>query len=160
MNSLIIDFKRDEDIMVPAPWPVGIDATNKVTSGLGNDDGSFLIGFAQPGVEGLAYMPEDIGDIDFEAEELVPVFSNGKGFFNWNLIIRGIRQIEPVADNHLIIDITLASDAMQDANEVAATLRGIADRIERSMLGTDESGVARDVNGNTVGTYEIKAVTR
>ena len=158
MNAIVIDFKCDEDIMVPAPWPVGIDADNKVTSGLGNDDGAVFIGFAQPGVEGLAYMPEDIGDIDFEAEELVPVFSNGGGFFNWNLIIRGVRVIEPVVitDKHFTIDIQMSNDAVQTGEDIAEILRIVLTQVEQQS----EGRAIFDANGNKVGTWGYSEVAR
>ena len=93
MSRLVIDLKRDDDIMVPAPWPIGLE-DGVVTSGLGHDDGAVLIGFAKKDEQSLAYMPEQIDTIDWDSEELVPVFSDGKGFFNWNIPVRGIRKIE------------------------------------------------------------------
>ena len=82
MSRLVIDLKRDDDIMVPAPWPIGLE-DGVVTSGLGHDDGAVLIGFAKKDEQSLAYMPEQIDTI-----------SDGKGFFNWNIPVRGIRKIE------------------------------------------------------------------
>ena len=92
MSKIVIDFKH-EDVHQPRPWPVAI-TDDIVTSGLGQDDGAVLIGFALAGSQTLAYMPEEIERIDFEAEDFVPVFSADNRFFNWSIPIRGIRIIE------------------------------------------------------------------
>lgn len=90
MSKLIIDFKHD-DVMQPKPWPVAINDDNKVTSGLGNDDGATWNGFARKGEMGFFAAPTDFATIDFEAEDIVPVFTKDDVMFNWDIPIRAIR---------------------------------------------------------------------
>lgn len=157
MNAIVIEFKH-EDVHQPRSWPIGINDDNIVTSGLGAHDGAVFIGFAHPGVEGLAYTTEDIGDIDFEAEELVPVFSNGHGFFNWDVIIRGVRVIEPVVitDKHFTIDIQMSNDAVQTGEDIAEILRIVLTQVEQQS----EGRAIFDSNGNKVGTWGYSEVAR
>lgn len=174
MNALVIDLKRDDDIMVPAPWPIGIDADNKVTSGLGNDDGAILIGFAKAGEQGLTHYTEDIDAIDWDAEELVPVFSKDGGFFNWNIPVRGIRKIEVavVTDPVFNLSIRLSNSAMLTPNDIAGALERLADDMRNHTAGapheeilevpetTTIAGNVRDGNGHMVGNWSIKETAR
>ena len=155
MSKIVIDFKH-EDVHQPKPWPVGI-ADGIVTSGLGKDDGAVLIGFAKADTQALAFMPEEIDTIDFEAEDIVPVFSANGGFFNWNLPVRGIRVIEEqILDMHLIIDIQMSNDAAQTGEELAEILRAVVSQIEQQ----DEGRPILDLNGNKVGAWEYKEIAR
>jgi len=95
-GSYVLDFKH-EDVNEPRPWPVGIK-DGIVTSGLGDDDGSTLIGFAIQGEQRAVFLADQIEAIDWDQDELVPVFSNAGGFFNWDIPIRGIRKIEVSTD--------------------------------------------------------------
>ena len=155
MSKIVIDFKH-EDVHQPKPWPIGI-TDEIVTSGLGNDDGAQLIGFAKKGEQVLAYFLEDTDDIDFETQDIVPVFSANGGFFNWDIPIRGIRTIEEViTDKHLIIDIQMSNDAAQTGEELAEILRGVIAQIEQQ----DEGRPIFDLNGNKVGAWEYKEIAR
>jgi hypothetical protein len=92
MSKLIIEFKH-EDVMEPRPWPVGINDDNEVTSGLGNDDGAVWIGFARKGEQAYFASTTDIGTLDFESQDIVPVFTNNGTMFNWDIPIREIKAV-------------------------------------------------------------------
>lgn len=155
MSKIVIDFKH-EDVHQPRPWPIGI-TDEIVTSGLGNDDGAQLIGFAKKDEQVLAYFLEDADDIDFEAEDIVPVFSADGGFFNWNLPIRGIRTIEEaITDKHFVLDIQMSNDDVLTGEGIAALLMEIAEDV---AAGRDGRSIY-DHNGNKVGTWGYKEVAR
>lgn len=161
MNAYVIDLKRDEDIMVPAPWPIGIDANGVVTSGLGNDDGAVLIGFAQSNVQGLEHTADEIDSIDWEAQDLVPVFSKNGGFFNWQVPVRGIRKIEGaepevITDKHFVLDIQMSNDDVLTGEGIAALLMEIAE----DVAGGRDGRAIYDHNGNKVGAWGYKEVAR
>jgi hypothetical protein len=62
------------------PWPISVDENMTVVGGLGEDDGSRLIGFQQPGVQSVVLMASAwVQDLD-AAVGLEPVFSNGNLF--------------------------------------------------------------------------------
>jgi hypothetical protein len=90
---LIIDFKHS-DVNEPRPWPIGINDDNIVTSGLGKDDGAVFIGFARKGEQKYFGSVRDILSIDFENEDIVPVFQTSTQMFNWDIPIRGVRDVE------------------------------------------------------------------
>lgn len=159
MSKLIIEF-TNPDIMQSKPWPVAIDMkTGRALSGLGNDDGAMLIGFGMQGAQSV--------DVWFEPgkgndgltdliEGLVPTFSNKGGFFEWGTPIRSARVQEPITDKHLIIDIQMSNDATQTGEELAEILRAVVSQIEQQ----DEGRPIFDANGNKVGTWEYREVTR
>lgn len=155
MSKIVIDFKH-EDVHQPRPWPVGI-VDGIATSGLGQDDGAILVGFAKEGVQGLSYMPEEIESIDFDAQNIVPIFSNAGGLFNWNLPIRGFRTIEEViTDRHFTLDIQMSNDATQNGEDIAEILVRIARDVEQQS----EGRVILDANGERVGTWGYSEVAR
>ena len=92
MSKLIIEFKHS-DVMEPRPWPIGINDDNIVTSGLGNDDGAVWIGFARKGEQAYFASPRDIGTLDFETQDIVPVFTNNGQMFNWDIPIAEIKAV-------------------------------------------------------------------
>ncbi len=92
MSKLIIEFKH-KDVHEPRPWPVGINDDNIVTSGLGPDDGAVWIGFARKGEQAYFAATIDFLDIDFEKQDIVPVFTNNGSMFNWDIPIREIRAV-------------------------------------------------------------------
>ena len=144
MSKLVIDFKRDDDIMVPAPWPIGLDDNNVVTSGLGHDDGAVLIGFAIEGEQTVVFFADQIADIDWEQDSLVPVFSKDNKFFNWNIPVRGIRKIEEqtvVTDMHFIIDIQMSNEAMLTGFDISAALEKVRGQVWHDDLA--HSGAVR-----------------
>jgi hypothetical protein len=51
------------------------------------------------------------------------------------------------------VRITLGNDAMESANDVAAALRSIANRLDNEHA---TQGVIRDANGNAVGEWIYK----
>ena len=62
------------------PWPIAVDEKFDVVSGLGEDDGSRLIGFQSPGIQRVILMAAGWAkDLD-AAIGLEPVFSNGNLF--------------------------------------------------------------------------------
>lgn len=157
-SRLIIEFSHP-DIMKPKPWPVAIDLeTGRAISGLGNDDGALLIGFGVQGAQSVDVWFESGQEFDTDLiKGLVPTFSGDNTFFEWGNPIRDARVQEPVSDKHLIIDIQMSNEAMQTNEELAALLRDFANRLE---LGATEEGNLRDGNGQRVGTWEFKQVTR
>lgn len=62
--------------------------------------------------------------------------------------------------NKFVLSIDLENDAMQDQHDVAGALRGVADRLSRYVSTNwgpyGLEGKIRDVNGNTVGKWEVK----
>jgi hypothetical protein len=93
MNVLIIDFKH-ADVTRPRPWPVVIDDDNQVISGLGPDDGATFVGFARKGEQRYYASVRDIGTIDFQSQDIVPVFVHHDVMFNWDIPIREIRAVD------------------------------------------------------------------
>lgn len=93
MSRLIIEFQHT-DVHEPAPWPIGINDDNVVTSGLGHDDGAVFLGFARKGQQEYFASPTDIGILDFQAQDIVPVFTNNGTMFNWDIAIRAIRAVD------------------------------------------------------------------
>lgn len=182
-EGMIIDFQHD-DINQPRPWPVGVKADNITTSGLGHDDGATLIGFARQGEEALAWNVDEARDIDFTVENVVPIFANHTGMFNWDIPIRAIRFIETIkmpepapapaviTDMHFVLDIRLSNAAMQTGEDIARALREIADRLDNDTYygewdaltpmgqGNVTDIIVLDTNGKRVGTWDIKEIAR
>jgi len=59
------------------------------------------------------------------------------------------------------VAIELGNDAMQEPNEVADALYRVARKLENdgNWAYVDE-GTIRDINGNTVGSWKLEAVTK
>jgi hypothetical protein len=59
-----------------------------------------------------------------------------------------------------VLKINLGDDAMQDQHDVAKALRGVADRLSKLVSSNfgpyGLEGKIMDVNGNTVGNWEVK----
>lgn len=55
--------------------------------------------------------------------------------------------------NHFTLDLTLGNAAMHTAQDVAAALRKLADKLD---YGCSTAGFVFDDNGNSVGTYQFK----
>jgi hypothetical protein len=90
VSTLIINFKHD-DVAQARPWPIGINDDNIVTSGLGEDDGAKWIGFAPKGKTEFLASTRALGTLDFEAQDIVPVFvTKDGGMFNWDIAIASI----------------------------------------------------------------------
>lgn len=53
----------------------------------------------------------------------------------------------------LVLEIRLGNDAMQDGRDVIRALRGL---IEREVFETDQAGIIRDLNGNSVGAWSYR----
>lgn len=59
----------------------------------------------------------------------------------------------------LKLEITLGDDAMQTGNDLAGALRSVATLFEERLphgVGSGAQGIIRDLNGNTVGSWEMK----
>jgi hypothetical protein len=54
------------------------------------------------------------------------------------------------------LTIALGNDAMQNGDDIAEALRHTASRVEAGGLETLQSGPVRDLNGNTVGSWEVR----
>jgi len=157
-GSYVLDFKH-EDVNEPRPWPVGIK-DGIVTSGLGDDDGAALIGFAIQGEQRAVFLADQIEAIDWDQDELVPVFSNAGGFFNWDIPIRGIRKIEVaevITDKHFKLDIQMSNEAMLTGDAIADALRTIA---HNHVFDHVQSRAIYDTNGAVVGKWEFVEVAR
>lgn len=75
------------------PYPIAL-ADFRVTSGLFEDDGAYLIGFAERGQQTLSVMAEEgLKDPSLVLGK-VPIFSNQGGFFNWDCVISSIETVE------------------------------------------------------------------
>jgi hypothetical protein len=57
---------------------------------------------------------------------------------------------KPKTTNEFVLYLTLGNAAMQTPDDVAGALRGVIRRVLRG----DTGGIIRDVNGNTVGSWE------
>lgn len=79
--KLILSFNKTdpEDVMEPAPWPIGIDQNNRVTSGLPGEEGATLIGFAEPDEWELYAMANAAVDSPALVKGLCPVFVEAEG---------------------------------------------------------------------------------
>lgn len=87
---MIIQFQH-EDVMEPKPWPVVVDENWEVTSGLGYDDGSFLLGFGPAGEQEITVYPRDVVKNPKLAEGLTATFSGKDGkFFLWNIPVASV----------------------------------------------------------------------
>lgn len=92
MGTIIIDFKH-EDVHARRPWPIGINDDNIVTSGLGEDDGATWVGFAPLGETTFLAPTYDLATLDFDAQNIVPVFVKDGTMFNWDIAIRAISAV-------------------------------------------------------------------
>ena len=54
------------------------------------------------------------------------------------------------------IEIDLGNDGVQTAEDIANILRATADKIDRVEVGAFKN--IRDINGNTVGLWQVKSV--
>lgn len=97
-ERLVLSF-RAEDVHDPTPWPVAIDTqTGRVISGLGDDDGAYLVGFGPAGEQSvtiyLAAASEDLSVLT----GMTATFSNNDALFLWNVPIAeaGILQVATV----------------------------------------------------------------
>lgn len=90
---LVITFKNP-DIMKPQPWPIYVDEENFVTSGLGEDDGATFIGFAPKGETRFRATVREFDTLNFDEEDVVPVFVKDEQMFNWNIPIKKISAVE------------------------------------------------------------------
>jgi hypothetical protein len=57
---------------------------------------------------------------------------------------------KPKTTDEFALYLTLGNDAMQTPDDVAGALRGVIRRVLRG----DKDGIIKDVNGNTVGSWE------
>lgn len=55
------------------------------------------------------------------------------------------------------LKIRLGNEAMEDGYDVSQALRTCADHLEANGFENDVVGLIRDVNGNTVGSWELDA---
>jgi len=85
MSKTILYFKN-EDVMKPQPWPVAYDIAGIVTSGLGPDDGAFLVGFGPVDEFRITVLRADATPENVLG--LAPTFSAGGHFFKWALEVR------------------------------------------------------------------------
>ena len=70
------------DVSKPTPWPVLIDEDGTVISGLGQDDGSHLLGFQKGEQQSVVLWFKDFQVLPATAVGLVPVFTKrGEGMF-------------------------------------------------------------------------------
>lgn len=93
MTRLLIEFKHD-NVNMPKPWPVAV-TDHIVTSGLGPDDGSFLVGFGTEGAYTVEVLYDDAVVHPHKVEGLVPVLvDHGQVMFNWDLPIKTMKVIE------------------------------------------------------------------
>lgn len=53
------------------------------------------------------------------------------------------------------LTIRLGNEAMQDASDVAAALRKLADKLDGNSFDTMTGGKIMDLNGNCVGKWEV-----
>ncbi len=69
----------------------------------------------------------------------------------------------PIPDRFLTVEIRMENSAMKTGDELATALRGIADRLADTgsldVWPTDEH-IVKDVNGQTVGTWQIEERAR
>lgn len=54
------------------------------------------------------------------------------------------------------LTIELGNDAMQDGRDVMKALAQVAAKIAHNTMKLVDSGKIRDINGNTVGQWEVK----
>jgi len=83
--SVIIHFKMGEDFFTP--WPVGVDDDNNVVSGLGRDDGAWLVGFGPLGEQHVTVLTDQALEDPARVVGLVPTFSKEGGFFEWQCVV-------------------------------------------------------------------------
>jgi hypothetical protein len=88
--TAIIHFQPPTDRSQRYPWPVAIDGNHVVQSGLAEDDGARLVGFARPGQHSLAVSAGDGLEYPDRVVGMVPIFLNAGGVFNWDLRIQSI----------------------------------------------------------------------
>lgn len=54
------------------------------------------------------------------------------------------------------IEIEIGNDGVQTAEDIAAILRETADKVDRVEIGAFRN--IRDINGNTVGLWQVKSI--
>lgn len=157
MSKLIIEFQH-EDVMQPRPWPVGVNADDIVTSGLGHDDGARLLGFGLQGEQTVTVFPDAARKDPASIVGLVPTFSSaGGGMFEWSHpvremgVIQDIKSIESPEDlANLAGDLGVRSDWHEpDEQEVGAWIRG---RHLDNAMGSTMRDIGED---NSSGEYNI-----
>jgi hypothetical protein len=92
-ETLLLSYQRD-DVKQPQPWPVAVDLqTSLVTSGLGPDDGAFLIGFGPAGEQRITVYLAAAVEKPEVVTGMTATFSKDDNLFLWNI---------PIADAKII----------------------------------------------------------
>lgn len=84
--KMLIHFEHT-DVMQPVPWAVAIDHEHMVTSGLGHEDGAFLVGFGPKDEQRITVLLEDAQENPETVVGLVPTFTRNGKLFVWNLAV-------------------------------------------------------------------------
>lgn len=89
--GMVIYFEHT-DVNKAQPWPIAVDPDGLVQSGLGNDDGSRLLGFGPKNVQAVDVRWQVAALAPDSVIGLVPTFAapDGTGLFLWNIPIARI----------------------------------------------------------------------
>lgn len=75
------------------PYPIHVDDSFAVRSGLGADDGAQLIGFAERGEQVVSVFPHQVLDDPSLAVGKIATFANG-GIFAWDVAVQRVDLVE------------------------------------------------------------------